>query len=262
MSVSANHKDPATKQGTARAKLKQLIGSRQIAHSVLYPAGACVALMGASQVDAGVITSNAGFTVGDNASVGWDIDGDSVTDMTFSDTTLCTSSEIYRLSTTGPAGSGIAFSGNNGVNGRPNILPVTASTTIDSSKTFGHLTCGLHDRSCDSGAHSGQFEEFPGISPGYNVSIPDGYTGVFGFSFDNNGTTNYGVARFRLDDMHDGLSPVGTFSIVNWAYEDSGAAISGSSLGAVPEPSTFAIFLGCLAAGGASRRRRKQTPAT
>jgi hypothetical protein len=71
-------------------------------------------------------------------------------------------------------------------------------------------------------------------------------TKYIAFYFDNNNVHNYGWALVAGLDSTQG-------SIIGWAYEDTGSPIS---VGAVPEPSTYALCgIGAFALIGHRRRR-------
>jgi hypothetical protein len=80
-------------------------------------------------------------------------------------------------------------------------------------------------------------------------------TQYIGFFFDNNGTNNFGWARVTLTNG----GTFGTFTIDEWAYEDTGANIRvGDTVSAIPEPEAAAIGLGALALGAAGLRRMRK----
>jgi hypothetical protein len=100
--------------------------------------------------------------------------------------------------------------------------------TVDSSATFG-----------------GQYTSFANWD-----NVTDGYVGVR--FLDSGSNERYGWIRF--DTTGAAGFPA---TLVDWAYEDSGAGIQ-TGAGVIPEPSSLA--LGCLAAGAAGLaawRRRK-----
>ncbi|WOO39811.1 hypothetical protein [Rubellicoccus peritrichatus] len=80
------------------------------------------------------------------------------------------------------------------------------------------------------------------------TGFTSGESGYIGFQFRPAGTTLYGWAEVILTEGGD----TGTFEIVQWAYEDTGANIQ---TGAVPEPAAVATGLGVLALGAAGLRR-------
>ncbi|MGJ3243051.1 MAG: hypothetical protein ACFE0O_08880 [Opitutales bacterium] len=80
-------------------------------------------------------------------------------------------------------------------------------------------------------------------------------TQYIGFFFDNNGTNNFGWAKVTLTNG----GQFGTFTIEEWAYDDSGADIRvGDTVSAIPEPEAAAIGLGALALGAAGLRRLRK----
>lgn len=85
-----------------------------------------------------------------------------------------------------------------------------------------------------------------------NISSASGFTsgeiGYMGFRFNPSGSlVLYGWAEVILTDGGDS----GTFEVVRWAYDNTGANIQTP----VPEPATTAMGLGALALGAAGLRR-------
>jgi MYXO-CTERM domain-containing protein len=78
-----------------------------------------------------------------------------------------------------------------------------------------------------------------------------------GFAFNPTGTYYYGWAQVTLTTG----SEFGTFTINQWAYENTGAGILAGQTSAVPEPSAYAFGVGALALGAAGLRRRRRTRA-
>jgi hypothetical protein len=77
-----------------------------------------------------------------------------------------------------------------------------------------------------------------------------GTPGLIGFVFETTagGPDYYGWLRMTANN-------VGAGSIIDWAYEDSGAAILAGDIGAVPEPGTVLFGVACVAVTLCRRRR-------
>lgn len=83
-----------------------------------------------------------------------------------------------------------------------------------------------------------------------------GESALVGFRFLSGETSLYGWANVTATNG-DGY---GTFTINNWAYDDTGSSILAgqTEATAVPEPAAYAAGLGGLALGAAALRRRRQ----
>jgi len=205
-----------------------------VPHKLLYPA---ILMSMIQTAHAGIITVDPTDLIlnpgeGDD-SFQWDVDGDSVVDFNFFDHQT---GHEFCLGFNGLNGAGLA------------ITPISNAMTVGAANTFtGSQGCGdVFDVHCNH-TNFGPFSSF---------TTSANFTGVMGFRFDNNGTTNYGVAEFSFASW-DGSDPTdGTFSINKWAYDDSGQAINGSALPttSVPEPSSLAL----LALGAVGLRMRKK----
>jgi hypothetical protein len=77
-----------------------------------------------------------------------------------------------------------------------------------------------------------------------------GSTGYAGFTFDDGGTTVFGWLQIELGASFD------DFTVLQWAYEDSGAPIA---VAMIPEPST-AILLGLGLVGLTALVRKRPRP--
>lgn len=111
---------------------------------------------------------------------------------------------------------------------------LNAGDTIDGSLGYG-------DR--------GYMVEGPTINPTW----AEGVTGYAGFVFDNGSGPLYGWLQIRFDSDTD-------FTVLQVAYEDSGAAIAASQLAGapIPEPSTAVLLsLGLVGISVFFRKRRR-----
>lgn len=253
-------RDEHQPSGSALSQLKQTLGPRKLAHSLLYPLGlpAAVGLgvLGTpATASAGVVhvTPGSPIVVGDDDSVGWDIDQDLTADMNLFDSQSGICSRSYCLSSSG-AGAGFAE------NGSGHFLALTAGSTVGPADSFRHIDCSdLYDSDCNRSGYGGfsLFSRVDNGSPTDGCGTNYDIDGIIGFQFDNGGTTNYGVARFSVRGFDD-QDPLGTFTITEWAYDNMGNPISAAAL-AVPEPSTFVLgALGGLALGATALRRRRK----
>jgi len=87
---------------------------------------------------------------------------------------------------------------------------------------------------------------------GFTVDEP----GFVGFRF-NDGTNDlFGWAKFAVT----GPGTLAGITIFEWAYEDSGAPIQVGDTGAIPEPSSLAMWALGVAGLAAWRRRRRSKP--
>jgi len=78
-----------------------------------------------------------------------------------------------------------------------------------------------------------------------------GDTGYFGLSFNGGSGTVYGWVRLSYNAN-------GTVTIMDFAYETSGAAILTGAGSAIPEPATTAALAALLTGSAALYRRRQQ----
>jgi hypothetical protein len=84
------------------------------------------------------------------------------------------------------------------------------------------------------------------------------FDGYVGFKFRPNSVSPFNYAWLQLSVTATGLGNPPSFTLVDWAYENSGAAIQAGNTGAIPEPSAVALVMGA-ASLLAVRRRRRQT---
>ena len=100
---------------------------------------------------------------------------------------------------------------------------------------------------------SGQYNQFQTQGTEFWTASGLGYVGLR-FVNESTGATNYAWAEFQTTSG-DGFPA----ALLRYAYENTGAAITAGDVGAVPEPSTFAMFGMALAgaAGLTTWRRRK-----
>jgi hypothetical protein len=251
------HSALSTNKSNALHTLKSSFGLAKAAKIISYPA---LALGAVASANAGIIVVNDDIDLNTLSVPGtdWDIDGDSIADITFGDSFGTCNNGSICLTSSG-VGSGFASVAATSVDGRftsNSLISVSSGTTIDSSNSFSHLTCAdFFDIDCD---HTSTDNNCSGM--GFDLfGEADDFDGIFGFQFDNNGTTNYGVASFEVTSW-DGNSDngLGNFKITQWAYNDDGGAISGSALPGVQvsEPATIGIML--LGMGAMGLRRRRQ----
>lgn len=92
---------------------------------------------------------------------------------------------------------------------------------------------------------------------------PNTTSGFAGFKIDDNGTDIFGWLRFSIENEGAGnpFTPEGfpiKVTLIDWAYEDTGAAILAGQTSAVPLPGSLGLFA-MGATGLAAFRRRKKT---
>ena len=143
---------------------------------------------------------------------------------------------------------------------RLRILNVTGSpTTILSTSSGGYYIGAMSEGASTAGRDA---------SSGVGVAVRDDYLhngfvnhpAFFGFETDlGGGNSEFGWVQLDVTDAAgtDGIS----FVIDKYAYEsvDNQAAITTS---VIPEPSTYALGLGCLALGAAGLRARRRKTAS
>ncbi len=262
--------DIATDRGPTEFRslrlLKDSFNPKSAAHAALYPVGVATAgiLGGAQHADAAIIYGS-GPVVVTSSGATWDIDGDSDIDMTFGNT-MGLGSPHFCITSSGTNAGWADYTGtpSPGTGIPIPLQPVEAATSIGPSNSFTHFQCHtLADINCNRVNASGfrMFPEFLGQhfwSFGAPAAPALDFAGTLGFQFDNNGTVNYGVANFVVSSL-DGVSPSMTFTITDWAFDDSGAAISGSALNgsaAIPEVSGNALLAFVCLTGALLNRRR------
>ena len=92
------------------------------------------------------------------------------------------------------------------------------------------------------------------------AGFTSGNAEYIGFSFYHNNKTCYGWASITITAASS--NNFGILTINNWAYEDTGAAITVGDTGtSVPEPAETAIGLGALALGAAGLRSWRKNKA-
>lgn len=209
----------------------------------------CLALAVGSAANAGIIKISDNVSYTDNATVQWNVDGVGPDEFEFFDfhgaitgsslmQTRGLIAPLNSLATTSDAGGDF-------------LRPISPSDVVGAGNFYFD---SLPEAIDDIGVSSPEPEVDFGPFTQFGFSAPGG-SGVFGFRFDNAGTANYGIARFTFDSW-DGSLPMGTFTITEWAYDDSGAAISGNAF-AVSAPAPLALI--GMVAGVAAVRRRQST---
>ena len=108
-------------------------------------------------------------------------------------------------------------------------------------------------------------ESIGSTTSGLNDFLSLGYNGnqYVGFSFNNNGTTNYGWLALSVSGVgqypeNDNFMSNTSVNITSAAYENTGLSIkAGQTTSAVPEPSTYGLIgIGALGVAFAARRRK------
>jgi hypothetical protein len=190
-------------------------------------------LLAASSVQADIFYfPSSSFTVSDDvsATVAWDVDGAGTILADFSVQNTYFNSRIVRLDFNN---KGAFVSTNHG-----SLLALHTGDVVSAGMAFSN-------------------QRIPLIVSGALASVRSFVSGTpafVGFSFTEKGTTCYGWASITITE---GAS-VSTITVNEWAYEDSGAAIT---VGAVPEPAQTAVGLGALALGAAGLRRWRKNKA-
>ena len=206
---------------------------------VVAGATSVAALFAASSLDASIVYSVpegwAGATVGDgeDTSFAWNIDGDGSAEMTWA-TYSSDDAWIFMKS----FANAFAFR-TDGVDSKLQNLGYNADVLTDSDSSF--LNSPL-----SSVLLNGEIK--------YANGFTSGESGYIGFKFTPDATKLYGWAEVILTNG----SPAGSFEIVRWAYEGTGANIK---TGQVPEPAGAATGLGLLALGAAGVRRMRRPQA-
>lgn len=244
-------------------------------HAMVYPAA--LVAVGAASAEGAIIVTNGpvnhhaggGGTYGPNPdidlNVPWDIDGDTLADFIL---TSCGGPNITRTQMLGAgihAANRIVMAPDVNANVSTVVTPITTAMTVGPASSFDEQGCGMITHNCNDHKLY-QFEAFSTLYP--DGPTDNAYrdqsliTGVFGFRFFNQGLgiTNYGIASFEGYARSDGGGTSALFQINSWAYETSGAAISGDALNsAVPEPSSLGLL--ALGAAGVLYRARKKKSA-
>jgi MYXO-CTERM domain-containing protein len=193
------------------------------------------ALASATGATAGIVFDTTSVTSNntDTGSVSWDIDGDGSAEAYLDNSVggesvyknLVSNSNYFKV-----------LHQNNGLLGLAENVVVSGTTSFFA----GYINNILYN---------GSLSNVTNISSGTPTFI--------GFSFKPTGTTYYGWAQVTLTEGER----FGTFTINQWAYENTGASILTGQTSAVPEPSAYALGVGALALGAAGLRRRRRTRA-
>ncbi|WOO39810.1 hypothetical protein [Rubellicoccus peritrichatus] len=190
------------------------------------------ALLGSSSLNAIIVTNanlglNGGIAGNRNGDFEWDIDDDGTAEVTI---------------LSGPDFGGYMdlIRPNNGFEAR-----ATGTGARDDLLSLGadtYVNAGIfNDGIIFSVFYRGNFSNVAGFT--------SGESGYIGFQFNPSGSlVLYGWAEVILTEG----GATGTFEIVQWAYDNTGANIQ---TGAIPEPATIATGLGALALGAAGLRR-------
>jgi MYXO-CTERM domain-containing protein len=219
---------------------------------VVAGATSVAALFAASSLDATIVYSVdqswAGAAVGDGgvSSFAWNIDGDESAEMTLAS---FRSTDPAFSSTSSTPGYGIDMKHFNSAfafrtDGLGKLQNLGNSAHVSTSE--GHFDSTELIKVLNNGV-IGNAKDFT-----------SGESGYLGFQFTPDTTPLYGWAEVVLTNG----SKAGSFNIVRWAYEDSGANIqTGDTVGVIPEPAGAATGLGLLALGAAGVRRMRRPQA-
>lgn len=210
-----------------------------IPYTKLVGSSSLVGLLAASSADAIIVTNSdlglAGFTVSDatNSQIDWNIDGD---DGGIAELQVVTSAYSDFISLT-------SFQNDFSVGVLGNLL-----LNVSAGNPVGEIG-GFSGGELRTVLALGSFARAYGFT--------SGESGYIGFRFTPNDTILHGWAEIVLTEDSGGT---GSFQVVQWAFEDSGADILvGATSSAVPEPATTAAGLGLLALGAAGVRRWRQS---
>lgn len=195
----------------------------------LAPAGVGVlsiaAISGTSDLEAAIHVNTSGFTVGNGSGdVDWNIDGIGLSELTV----RSVGNSILDLSS--------FWNGFEIRSSASNLLNLGYGADVN--------TGAFNSNAIFAFLYSGSIY--------YAVGFTSGDSGYIGFRFNPTGSLElYGWAEVVLTS--GGSS--GTFEVVEWAYDDSGASVT---TGVIPEPANAAIGLGALALGAAGLRRMRR----
>ena len=212
----------------------------RLPHALLYPALFVGSITQASA--AVIVVSDDPMTIGEGDSVAWDINQDSSPDTTINDEgfsinryDLCFDNDVKFMT-----------------NGAQLITAISTAMTVSSSDTFEELGC---EARLKAGTNF-DYTDFNEFSP--NTSS---FTGIMGFKFDNSGSPLYGILEFTATNCDNSEPHNCSVTISQWAYEDTGASISGNAL-TPPVSASVESVLGTsllgLALGAAGLRQRRR----
>jgi hypothetical protein len=210
---------------------------KHLSKKTITAATSIASLFALNNADAAIISvTGQGFTADGSSISYWDVDGDLTAD--------------FKIQPFGAVSQDIY--GSVSANG---LMRVANTSTVGPASVFGNLSFGAIVGSAGVFADALSFVN-TASGPNAVLGFTDGVQGYIGFRFDaGNGIgTTYGWAEATLSSG----GTRGLLTIGDWAYTDDGSSIA---VGAIPEPSSYALGLGALALGAAGVRRWRKAKA-
>lgn len=197
-----------------------------------FGAAAASGLLATNELEADIVYSGTlNSTIGAGSSLAFDFDGDTVDDVQVSVTSSFDADGLNGAGIWGDPVLGSAYA-NNFAYG--DLIQGAATTT-------GNGWMGWYNGGISS-------DPWGALQAGVNGTGP--VTGFMGFTFNGN------QGWMQLSLQADALGRPETMTVIDWAYEDSGAPIAAGDIGAVPEPGAAGLLLMAMGAVGLRRKRR------